>query len=176
MSRVERPVSKMIDFVNIPDQRAKILRENRLAYNRKIRDFLDVKISVKDDVEVEGEDALVVMRAKEVVRAFGRGFDWEDALDMVDEDYMLDVIDMTQFTGKSRNRQVVLKGRVIGSEGRSKKIIEKYSGAKIAVYGKTVSVMGKWESVRVARQAVEDLLRGAKHTGVFKGLEERRVA
>lgn len=166
----------MIEFVLIPEERLKIFRDKRMLYTRKLRDFLEVKLWAGDrEVEIEGEDAMVIMRVKEIVRAFGRGFDWVDALDLVDDDYMLDVISMTDFTGKSRNRQVVLKGRVIGAEGRSKDIIEKYSGAKIAVYGKTVSIIGKWENVKVARDAVTALLSGAKHTGVFKMLEERKI-
>jgi ribosomal RNA assembly protein len=166
----------MIEFVLIPDERLKIFRDRRLLYTRKLRDLLDVKLWVADSgVEIEGNDPIVVMRSKEIVRAFGRGFSWEDALNLADEDYMLEVINTTDFTGKSRNRQIVLKGRVIGSEGRSKDIIEKYSGAKIAVYGKTISIIGKWDSVKLAREAVRALLSGAKHTGVFKMLEEQKI-
>ncbi len=165
----------MIEFVVIPEERMRLLRESRLVFNRKLRDFFDVKISVNDEVEIEGDEPLTVMRTKEVMKAFGRGFDFEDALDLVDEDYMLEMMVMTEFSGKSRNRRIVLKGRVIGSGGKSKKIIEKYSGAKIVVYGKTVSIIGKWENVRLAREAVGMLLRGAKHTTVFRMLEERKI-
>lgn len=165
----------MIEFVVIPEERMKVLRESRLVFNRKLRDFFDVKISVNDEVEIEGEDPLAVMRTKEIMRAFGRGFEFEDALGLVDEDYILEVMVMTDFSGKSRNRQIVLKGRVIGSQGKSKKIIEKYSEAKIVVHGKTVSIIGKWENVRLAKEAVEMLLRGAKHTTVFSFLEERKI-
>lgn len=165
----------MTEFVLIPEERMKILRERKLVYNRKLRNFFDVKISMNEEVEIEGVDPIAVMRTREIIKAFGRGFDFEDALDMADEDYILYIVTMTDFAGKSRNRQIVLKGRVIGSEGKAKNIIEKYSGAKIAVYGKTVSIIGKWENVRLAREAVEQLLRGAKHTTVFKMLEERKV-
>lgn len=165
----------MIDFVVIPEERMKLLREGKLVFNRKLRDFFDVKISAGEDVEIEGDDALAVMRTKEIMRAFGRGFSFEDALDLVDEDYILDVMTMSDFAGKSKNRQETLKGRVIGTEGKSKKIIEKYSGAKIVVYGKTVAMIGKWENIRLAKESVEMLLRGAKHTTVFKYLEEHKI-
>lgn len=165
----------MTEFVLIPEERMKILRDKRLLYNRKIRDLLDVKISLGDEVEIDGDDPIVVMRAKEVVRAFGRGFDFDDALDMADEEYILDVMTISDFAGKSKNRQIIMRGRVIGSQGKSKKIIEKYTGAKIAVHGKTVSVMGKWENVKLAREAVELILRGAKHTTVFKMVEDRKI-
>lgn len=165
----------MTEYVLIPEERMKILENKRLEYNRKIRNFFDVKISVGDEVEIEGDDSLEVMRTKEVVKAFGRGFDFEDALDLVDEDYMLEVVTMSEFIGKSRKRQTTMRGRVIGTEGKSKNIVEKYSGAKIAVYGKTVSIIGKWENIRVAREAIEMLLSGAKHSTVFTFLEERKI-
>jgi len=165
----------MIEFVVIPEDRVRVLRDKKLVFNRKIRDFFDVSISVNDDVEIEGEDWLAVMRTKEIVKAFGRGFDFDDALDLVDEDYILEIFNMSDFAGKSRTRQIELKGRVIGADGKSKKIIEKYSGSKIVIYGKTVSIIGKWENVRLAREAVEQLLRGAKHAGIFKMLEDRKI-
>lgn len=165
----------MIEFVLIPEERMKILEDKRLEYNRKLRNFFDVKISVGDEVEIEGDDSLAVVRVKEIVKAFGRGFDFEDALDLVDEDYILEVITMSEFTGKSRTRQITMRGRVIGSQGKSKDIIEKYSGSKIAVYGKTVSIIGKWKNIRLAKEAVEMLLAGSKHSTVFKFLEERKI-
>lgn len=163
-----------MEFVAIPEDRMKILRENILVYNRKLGDFLDVKVSLNEDVEIDGEDALAVMRAKEVVRAFGRGFEFEDALLLVDEEYILEVLNVSDFA-KSRNRQVVLKGRIIGTESKVKKLIEKCSGAKIAVYGKTVSIIGKWENLRVAREAVEIILGGSRHSTVFMFLKERKI-
>lgn len=164
----------MMEFVAIPEDRIKILRENILVYNRKLRSFLDVKVSLNEDVEIDGVDALAVMRTKEIVRAFGRGFEFEDALLLVDEEYILEVLNVSDFA-KSRNRQVVLKGRIIGTESKVKKLIEKCSGAKIAVYGKTVSIIGKWENLRVAREAVEIILSGSRHSTVFMFLKERKV-
>lgn len=166
----------MTEFVVVPEEKLKILRDKSSLYNRKLRDFLDVKFSVTDtDVMIEGEDSFAVLRAKEVIKAFGRGFPFEDALDLVADDYILDIVNTTDFSGKSRNRQLTMRGRVIGSEGKSKAIIEKYSGAKVAVYGKTISIIGRWEGVALAKEAVEMLLRGAKHTTVFKMLEERKI-
>lgn len=166
----------MNEFVTIPEDRMKILKEKRIVYMRRLRDYINVELWLtENDVEVRGDDPMQVIRAKEVVRAFGRGFNFEDALNMVDEEFVLEVINTTEFSGKSKNRRDELKGRVIGAEGRSKNIIEKYSGAKVVVYGKTVSIIGKWENVKVAKEAVEMLLGGAKHAGVFKYLEDRRV-
>lgn len=165
----------MIEFAVMPEERMKILKEIIPEFNKKLGNFFDVKIRADEEVEIEGDDALAVTRTKEIVRAFGRGFELDDALDLVDEDYNLEIITISDFSGKSRNRQIVLRGRVIGRDSKSKNVIEKYSGAKVAVYGKTVSIIGKWDNIRLAKEAVEMLLRGAKHTTVFRYLEERRL-
>lgn len=165
----------MSEFVIIPEERMKILRDKELIYNRKLRDFFDVEISLNDEVEISGEGIFAVIRTKEIIKAFGRGFDFEDALSLVDEDYILEIITISDYVGKSRNRQRVIKGRIIGRESKSKNVIEKHSGAKIAIYGKTVSILGKWESVKLARKAIEMLLRGSKHTTVFTFLKERKI-
>jgi len=163
----------MIESVVIPEERIRILRREK--FEDKLKKFVDVKIRIGDCVEVECDDSIVLLRVKEVIKAFGRGFDYDTAINLLDEDYFLDILDIKTFTGKSRNRQVVLKGRVIGSKGKTKNIIEKYSDAKIVIYGKSVSIVGKAKNVRLAREAIEMLLNGATHSTVYRFLEKQRV-
>ena len=67
-----------------------------------------------------------------------------------------------------------LKGRVIGREGKSRKLIEELTECNISVFGKTISIIGLPESAANARQAVESLLRGSTHSNVYNWLEKRR--
>jgi ribosomal RNA assembly protein len=117
---------------------------------------------------------LLGLRLKEVFRAFGRGFDIEDALNLLDEKYFFDSIEVKDYAGKSAKRQIVLKGRVIGKKGKMRKRIEELTNVKIAVYGKTVSIIGKWEDLQIAKRAIEMLLSGASHGSVYRFLEERK--
>ena len=57
----------------------------------------------------------------------------------------------------------------------TRKLVEKNTGVKIAIYGKTISIIGKWDNVMLAKQAVEKLLLGSKHSTVYKFLEERKM-
>ena len=75
---------------------------------------------------------------------------------------------------KSREAMLRLKGRVIGKEGKSRKLIEELAECNISVFGKTISIIGLPESAFSAKQAVESLLRGATHANVYKWLERRR--
>ncbi len=163
----------MIEHVSIPQDRMELLRKLK-GWKGKLKEFLDIDAGVGEDVTISGE-ALQVIRGKEIVKAFGRGFDFEDSLDLLDEEYLLEVINVSEFTGKSKNRQVTLRGRVIGEGGKTKKTIEKYADVKIAVYGKTVSVIGKPQNIKIARDAVEMILSGSKHNSVYRFLQENKV-
>lgn len=161
----------MIGFVAIPEERMKILRKKKKLV-KKLEDLTGVKIKLDENVEIECEDSIKLMRIKSVIKAFGRGFDFEDALCLLDDEYELCIIDAKDFAGKSTRRLGELRGRVIGTKGKSKAIIEKLADVKLSIYGKTISIIGKWNGVQCARQAVCMLLEGRKHGSVYKFLEE----
>jgi ribosomal RNA assembly protein len=160
----------MIDFITLPEERIKLLRKDE-KWKEQLKKFSDAKVELNDEVSIESEDPFQVLRLKEVFKAFGRGFDFDTALNLLDEEYFLEIIQIKEFSGKSRKRQVVLKGRVIGTKGKMKKMIEKYCDVKIAIYGKTISIIGKWNNLKKAKKAIEMILGGAMHATVYKFLE-----
>jgi len=163
----------MMDFVSIPEKRMKILKSNKRIIE-KLQNLVDVKIRIGEEVEIESDDPLLVMRVKQVVKAFGRGFDFDDALFLLDDEYLLDVVDIKEFSGKSQDRLVEMRGRIIGTKGKTKNIIEKLTETKIVVYGKTVSIIGRYDVVQDAREAIEMILQGRKHGTIYRFLEQKR--
>lgn len=161
----------MIDFISIPEQRMKLLKTNRKLVKR-LEELGDVKIKLAEDISIECEDPIRAICAKNVIKAFGRGFDFDDALYLLDDAYELCIIDAKDFAGKSPRRLEDLRGRVIGRDGKTKNIIEKLTDAKLSIYGKTISIIGKWDCVQFARQAICMLLEGRRHGTVYKFLEE----
>jgi ribosomal RNA assembly protein len=164
----------MIAFLKIPEERKKILK-GEVKTLEKLEKNTNSKISINEELSIECEDALMEMRLKEVFTAFSRGFDLNEALLLLDESYALETLSVKDFAGKSQKRQIVLKGRVIGREGKMRKTIERETETKIRIYGKTISIIGKWENVQIAKSMVEKLLRGAKHSSVYQFLQEQRV-
>jgi len=163
----------MIDFVAITKERMKILRNDTKAVE-KLEKLSDSKIELNEEVSIECDDSLKLLSVKEVVKAFGRGFDLEDALNLLDEEYFLQFIEVKDFAGKSRNRMTVLKGRVIGTGGKTKKMIENFAEVKISIYGKTIGIIGKWDRVVTAKKAIEMILSGSLHATVYRFLEKQR--
>ena len=88
------------------------------------------------------EDPLSAMRVADLVRAISRGFSPERALPILDDEMiMLDVLDLSKMVG-TKSDMARIKGRIIGKDGRTREIMERVSGAKVSVYGKTVAILG----------------------------------
>jgi ribosomal RNA assembly protein len=85
---------------------------------------------------------------------------------------MLDVIDLSKTVG-TKNDMMRMKGRIIGKDGRTREIMERLSGSRVSVYGKTVALLGHPEQIRVARAAIEMLIDGAPHGNVYSFLEKK---
>lgn len=161
----------MIEIMRIPEERKGILIGKNGKVKDRIEDRTGTKLRVNDGIEIEGDDAIKVMIAKEIVTAIGRGFSPSNSLRLLDESFRLIVISLGNETKNTRER---LFSRVIGTKGKAKRIIEKHTKTKICVYGKTVSIIGEWDCAERAKEAVEYLLEGKPHSFVYKMLEEKR--
>jgi len=162
--------------LKIPKDRVGVLIGIKGKEKRDIESKTKTKLNINSkegDVSVIGSDPIGIFTAKEIVKAIGRGFNPEIAMLLLNEDYMLEVVDIKQFT-KNKSSFERLKGRVIGTNGKSRKTIEDLSQAHISVYGKTVAIIGEVDNADAARRAVESLLRGSEHGNVYKSLENRR--
>ena len=123
----------------------------------------------------EAEDPTALFRAKEVITAIGRGFSPEHAFRLLEDDEtVLEVIDLREIVGRSQSDLKRLKGRVIGKEGKTRRIIEELSEANISVYGHTISIIGQADQAAIAREAVQMLIRGSLHGTVYRFLHKKR--
>ena len=127
------------------------------------------------EVRIEpGEDPLGALMAREVLHAIARGFSSERAFRLFEDNQLLEVIDIRDFTGRSEKALIRLKGRAIGERGKTRQILEETTEAHVSVYGKTIALIGTAEQLAVAREAIERLLGGAKHSSVYRFLERKR--
>ena len=163
--------------LKLPKERIAVLIGKNGEVKKRIEEETktEIKIDSKEgDIFIKGEDALNLFTAREVITAIGRGFNPEIAELLLKGDYGLEIINITEFTGKSKSTMMRLKGRVIGKEGKSRKTIEELTECYITVYGKTIGIIGRPEDLANARRAVESLLQGSPHANVYKWLEKRR--
>ncbi len=125
-------------------------------------------------VHFDGESALEVMSAKNVITAFNRGFDSSISSLLLDDDYDLIIISLKEYTN-SEKRAMQLKGRVIGTRGLIKQRLMKETGCYINLQGKTISIIGQIKSLSIAESAIRMILKGAKHNNVFSMVNKRKV-
>lgn len=159
--------------VKIPKDRVAVLIGKKGEIKKQIEKSTKTRIDVdskEGEVLITGTDAIKLYTAKEIIRAIGRGFNPDIAQQLLKQDYGLEIIPID---AKNKQDMERLKGRVIGQEGKSRKTIEQLTGAYICVYGKTISIIGKFEGLDLARRAIQMLLTGSPHSNVFKMLEKR---
>lgn len=120
-------------------------------------------------------DPAEILRARDIVTAVGRGFSPHNASRLFSDGQLLEVIDLKQVIGDSQNKLTRLKGRVIGENGKTWKLIEQLAGVSFSVYGHTIAIIGDYEEMSVAKEAVEMLLRGCMHGTVYKYLNKEHL-
>jgi len=175
-------VSRASTFVKVPKDRIGAL----IGPDGRVKEIIEEKLSVELGIDSESgdititlnpdaEDPSILFRAKEVVTAVGRGFSPERAFRLLrDEDAVLQVIDLRESVGRSVSDIQRLKGRIIGKEGKTRRIIEELTEVDVSVHGHTVSVIGGLDQVEIAREAVLMILRGSQHATVYRFLHRKR--
>jgi ribosomal RNA assembly protein len=169
-------------FVKIPKERVGIL----IGPEGKVKQHIEEKLQVKLDVDSEGSIAIVLsekatdpsllLKAKDVVTAIGRGFSPEIVSRLIrNEDEIFDLIDLRVIFGRSESDIKRIKGRIIGAEGKTRKLIEELSEADVVVYGHTVGLIGSFEQVDTAHNAVQMIIEGCQHHTVYNYLQKKRT-
>jgi ribosomal RNA assembly protein len=160
--------------VKIPEDRVGVLIGKEGSVKKQIEKVFNAKLKIDSEglVLMMGKDSLDLYVCEKVIKAIGRGFNPEIALLLKDEEYDFDLININDYSKGSSNDLDRLRGRVIGKEGASKDLIEKKTNTYIVVYGKTVGIIGKLEMVELSFNAVEMLLKGARHSTVFNYIDK----
>ena len=169
-------------MLNIPKERIGVLIGPQGSVKKKIEETLGVKLTIDSangSVKIElakppeeGGDPVALFKARDVVQAIGRGFSPERAFKLFEDGVILSVIDITDYIKPSRNNLVRVRARLIGRDGRTRKIIEETTHTYVSIYGDTVSIIGEDEDVKAAEEAVIDIINGAPHAAVYKKLNE----
>lgn len=175
-------MSKPNAFIRIPKERIGVL----VGPDGKVKSEIEEKLQVELHVESEDggveiiltektTDPSVIFKAKDTVLAIGRGFPPENAFRIIrNEDTVFDVVDLRAIFGKSESDIKRVKGRIIGMNGKTRKTIEELTEADMVVYGHTVGLIGTFEQVDAARNAVQMLIQGSQHHTVYNYLQKKR--
>lgn len=167
--------------LRIPQDRVGVVIGPHGATRKMLEERSGLKIVVDSeanevsfDDKAEGADPLMVLKMRDVMRALGRGFSPEHAMRLFSDDAYFELLDIHDYSGKNKARVRQVTARLIGSEGKTRRIIEEQTRCDLAIYGHTVGIIGELEDLSVATRAVDMLLGGAEHASVYGFLESQR--
>ena len=165
------------EIVRIPAERVKILLgkdgETKELIEKKCN--ITLKVDAEGEVDIKGESENLFLY-KDVIIAIGRGFNPQKALKLVDHDYQFYLFHLKEYLSSEKAIKRV-KGRIIGQEGKMRKEIEHAAECDLSVFGNTVGIIARMDTLDYAKEAVEMLINGAMHSTVYTvlGKAKRKI-
>lgn len=132
----------------------------------------EIEIDKKNGViKVKGDDMNSVITASNIIKAINLGFSPDKAFMLLDQDMNLHIIDVyTLLKKRDENNLKRVLGRIIGEKGKAKRIIEETTGTTISIYRNYIGVIGDFEGVYMADEAIKMLAKGLPHRVVYEHL------
>jgi ribosomal RNA assembly protein len=168
------------EIVKVPQARIGVVIGKDGEIRKRIEEDTKTKITIDSEegnVTIEAtettDDPLSVWRARDIVIAIARGFSPKKSFRLLDEDQAMEVMDLTDFVGRSENALKRVRGRIIGESGKTRRTIEELTGVNLSVYGRTVSIIGEFDQLAVAKESIMLFIHGAQHGTVYRFLHRK---
>jgi ribosomal RNA assembly protein len=164
-------------YVRIPMDRVAVLigpnGETKQRIEEKTKVPLDINSETGEVVidDHETEDPFIIFKVENIVKAIGRGFTPEQAFKLLSDEFDLFIFDIHDYVKKTSSQVHRVKARIIGSNGKTKRIIEELTGSTISIYGHTVSIIGNIIDIDITKKAIDKLMQGSKHATVYRFVE-----
>jgi ribosomal RNA assembly protein len=167
-------------YTRCPAERLGVLIGPEGTTKRRLQESTGTEITVDSatgDVTIDesgAADPVLALKARDIVQAMARGFSEERAFHLLDDDAYIEILDIKDFA-RSRNRVAQVRARLIGTRGKTRRIMEELTGVDVSVWGHTVAMIGGAFEMAIAREAMIMLLRGSEHKTVYRFLERKRA-
>jgi RNA-binding protein PNO1 len=133
----------------------------QIRFNTKNR---SVELKTSSDTE----DAGAIQKGQDFIEAFMMGFEVQDAVAMLRlDDLYVDaflITDVKTLRGDHLSRAI---GRIAGQDGKTKYAIENSTRTRIIVADQKIHIMGSFANIKLARDAICNLIIGAPPGKVY---------
>src|SRR5947208_5679393 len=125
-------------YARIPSDRLGVLIGPEGATKKRLQESTGTRIAVDSatgDVTIDetaAADPVLALKARDVVQAMARGFSEDRAFRLLDEESYLEILDIKDFA-HSKNRVAQVRARLIGTRGKTRRIIEELTGVDVSV-------------------------------------------
>jgi ribosomal RNA assembly protein len=145
----------------------------KIKHNKKkIEKSLNISLAFKNNQVIMQGNAINEYLVIQIIEAIDMGFSTDKALLLKDENFNFKKINLKDIVKSKDLRRV--KGRLIGTHGKTKKLIQELSDCFICVHDHEVGIIGRIEDIEAAIQSIEKLIYGAKQSKVYSYLEQKR--
>jgi ribosomal RNA assembly protein len=164
-------------YLKLPMERVGALIGHSGETKKELEEKSGIKINIDSktgDVSFDESscaDPLMVLKVENIVNAISKGFSPEKAFLLFSDEADFFAFDLRDYAGKREAHIRRLKSRVIGSEGKTKKVLEDLTNSKVSVHGHTVSVISDVTRMNILKKSIDMLLTGSKHATVYRFVE-----
>ncbi|MEN7982307.1 MAG: hypothetical protein ABFQ65_02585 [Nanoarchaeota archaeon] len=145
----------------------------RITKNRRrLEKELDIRITNRGrEVKIKGlpENEYI---AEKVISAINFGFEYSDAIQIKEEDFEFEILNIKDYTKKQNLESV--RGRIIGTKGKTLNTLGNLTGSILELKDNWVGIVGPVNTIKNAQNAVISIIQGAKQSNAYKFLEKNR--
>lgn len=144
------------------------IKQNKSRLERELK----IKISIRGRRVCFSGKAIDEYLFSQVIDAVGLGFTVPQALILKNEDFIFEKVNIKDLTKRHDLKRI--RGRLIGTYGKTRKNIEYLSDCLVSVHDNTIGIIGHSENIAKAITAITNIIHGSKQSKVYSYLERER--